>query len=200
MLLQLRRETILLTLFVLFAALWRVLPYWFPGLAANWLHNAAPIGALALTAGAFIRPWGVGIGLPVLAMFLADFAIQDVSGEGFYSGIGYTYLGFALVVPLGRWLRGKGFAWAVPVGAVLGSVVFFLVSNFGVWLVSAGCAEAIAPPMCYPGGVEGLGIAYLEGLAFYRHSLLGDLAFTALFFGAMSWSLAKRPALRPAIA
>jgi hypothetical protein len=73
---------------------------------------------------------------------------------------------------------------------VAGSIVFFLVSNLGVW----------ASSNMYPRTALGLWECYLAGLAFFRHTVLGDLACTAIIFGGYAavrnWRSARQPAVR----
>jgi hypothetical protein len=53
------------------------------------------------------------------------------------------------------------------------SLVFFIVTNFGVWLSG-----------WYGYTLEGLSACYIAAIPFYRNQVLGDVFFTALLFGA----------------
>jgi hypothetical protein len=57
--------------------------------------------------------------------------------------------------------------------AVASSVIFFLLTNFGVWMTSA----------IYAKSAEGLMQAYVAGIPFFQNSLLGNLIYTAVIFG-----------------
>ncbi len=58
--------------------------------------------------------------------------------------------------------------------ALLGSVSFFVISNFAVW----------AAWDMYPRTFAGLMTCYDAGLPFFRRAVEGDLLFTAVMFGA----------------
>ena len=93
------------------------------------IPNFAPIGAIALFGGAMLgRKFAVG--LPLAAMVISDIFI------GFYQGILFTWLGFALVATFAMLLKNKKFTQRVAIGAPAAAIIFYLVSNFGVWLTS----------------------------------------------------------------
>ena len=58
--------------------------------------------------------------------------------------------------------------------ALLGSLVFFLITNFSSWL---------RQDLPYPMTAAGLMESYWMGLPFLRGTLMGDLTFTAVLFG-----------------
>jgi hypothetical protein len=64
------------------------------------------------------------------------------------------------------WLR-------IGSAALASSVSFFIVSNFGVW----------AAWPTYPKTFAGLMTCYAAGIPFFRHTLVGDMLFTAVLFG-----------------
>lgn len=143
---------------IVFGVLSRLIPH---------ASNIAPIGALMLFGGAYLPKkllW-----LPLLALFVSDFFI------GFY-GIDmlYVYGSFALTGLIGLWLNSHKKPMFVIGGALFSSVLFFLITNFGVW----------APPNnWYLHTLEGLLQSYTLALPFFRNSLIGDLGYTILLFG-----------------
>ena len=58
---------------------------------------------------------------------------------------------------------------------MLASAQFYLVTNFGAWL---------ALPEYYSRTLAGLLECYVNGLPFYRDTIIGDVCFAAVFFGA----------------
>jgi hypothetical protein len=54
------------------------------------------------------------------------------------------------------------------------SVIFFLVSNFGVW----------AQGQLYPDTWAGLTLCYQMALTFFRNTFIGDALYATLLFGA----------------
>ena len=66
------------------------------------------------------------------------------------------------------------------------SVVFFLVSNFGVW----------ASGTMYPNTFSGLMICYAAGLPFLKNTLIGDMAYSGALFGIFEVIQYKVPVLK----
>lgn len=149
---------------VLFAAIYRILPH---------PLNVTPIGAMALFVGAHVPKKWLALCLPIIAMLISDFAL------GFKPYL-YTYLGMALTVAIGFSLSRNASAKNILIGSLGATATFFLVTNFGAWLGSS----------FYPQNASGLMASYTAGIPFLQKSLIGDLLFTALFFGG--YAAAKR--------
>jgi hypothetical protein len=136
--------------------------------------NFAPIGAIALFGGAqFTNRW-VGFAVPFTALLIGDLI------TGLHTLIPFVYGCFALNVCLGWWVRGQSRIPSIIGAALLGSTIFFLVTNFGVWLL-LGTFEATG---------RGLLQCYAAGLPFFLNTILGDLFYTAVLFGtvaALEW-------------
>lgn len=147
----------------------------FEALGLGTPYNFVPIGAIALYAGARL-PRQIAFLIPVAVLALSDLAIDPGHGYPFYSASRLTtYVVFVGIVGLGMLAR-RG-ANPVTLGglSVVGSSLFFLASNFAVW---AG-GEGYGHPMSWPGLVA----TYVDGLPFYRNSLMADLFGTAVLFG-----------------
>ncbi|MFH0829162.1 MAG: DUF6580 family putative transport protein [Candidatus Kerfeldbacteria bacterium] len=131
--------------------------------------NVAPIAAMALFGGA-ILPKRLAIALPIATMVLSDAII------GFYTpGVMVSvYACFILSAVLGLWIRKRSSIRRIVSGSLAGSVLFFSVTNAAVWAFGAW----------YPKTFQGLTAAYLAGIPFFRNTVLGDLAFTGIMFGA----------------
>lgn len=130
--------------------------------------NVAPITAIALFSGALL-PRRLTFVVPLAAMLASDLLI------GFYTlpVMLSVYACFALSNLLGVTLRARRSVSRVIGVTLLGSVIFFLVTNAAVWAFES----------MYPKTFWGLNQAYLAGLPFFRNTVLGDLGFTALCFG-----------------
>jgi len=152
--------------YVLAAILLRLLPH-------PW--NVTPLGAMFLFSGATFRSKRESLAIPLASLLLSDYAVIHFLYGGKYSWFSpYTWGGFALVGLIGWTLRRK-ITWGRVAGASMaGSVAFFIVSNFGVWVGGK----------LYPLTLDGLVACYVAALPFFRNSLLGDLAYTALMFGS----------------
>lgn len=129
--------------------------------------NIVPIAALCLFGGVYL-PKKFAF-LPLLALFISDYFI------GFY-GIDmlYVYGSFALTGVIGLWIRRHKKPLPVIISAFASSVMFFLITNFGVWAL---------PNNWYPHTLAGLIQSYTMALPFFRNSLIGDVGYTALLFG-----------------
>ncbi len=85
-----------------------------------------------------------------------------------------TFAWYAAMVLLGGVMI-KGFSpLRIGASALIGSISFFLISNFAVWIVWRDM---------YPKTFNGLTMCYVAGLPFFRTAVAGDLLFTAAFFG-----------------
>lgn len=131
--------------------------------------NFAPVAAMALFAGVYFSK-KTALFLPLAAMFASDIFI------GFYEPkiMAAVYGSFILTVILGFWLKKNKKPHAILAGSILSSVLFFLITNFAVWAFSPWYAKTIF----------GLMQSYYMALPFFRNTLLGDLFYAAVFFGA----------------
>lgn len=128
--------------------------------------NFAPVGAIALFAGAILA-WRIALWLPLGIMVISDLVI------GLHPLIGFTWGAFALITLLGGALKKSSNWLRVPLGALASSLIFFVISNLGVW----------AEGKLYPHTWQGLSDCFIMALPFFRATLASDLLFSALFFG-----------------
>ena len=183
--------------FGVFAAACRLLPYYLPNLSAVF-WNLAPMGALSLFVGSRLRGHYAYL-VPLAAMVASDLLlIPAVAGEG-YSAISWgrlpIYACFVLYVLIGRLVPAGETSplAALKVGgaAFVGSVQFYLITNFLVWYGGTS----------YPHTLEGLGICYAMAIPFYGNTLVSDLFFSGLFFalhGALLYALERGKERQPA--
>lgn len=144
--------------------------------------NFVAMGALALFAGARLpKRWAWAV--PLLAMIASDLIIDWVKGNPIYVVARLiSYASFALIVPLGflarRTDRALPLRWlGLSVGA---STLFFLASNFGVWITPV---VGQVPELLYPATFAGLVQCYAAALPFFGNTLAADLAGTGVLFG-----------------
>jgi len=168
-----------ITSMILVAAISRFLPH---------PPNFTPVMAMAIFAGATFSNKIYAFLVPLCAMLLSDVFL------GLHSMMVAVYLCFGIAVLLGAYLRNR----KTPVNIVLitlaGSVIFFIITNFAMWLLSG----------LYPLTIDGLTMCYAAALPFYKYntffisSLLGDLTYSVVLFGA--FALAERfvPTLKKA--
>jgi len=146
-------------------------------LAAHEFHwwNIAPLAAMALVGGMYLgRRFALWVPLAVLA--LTDLILNVQMGYPmFYWPRAFDYGAFLLVGLLGVWARERKLGTKIS-AAIATPFLFFLVSNFAVWLF--GLSLANAP---YAKTFSGLVECYTAGLPFLRGTVIGDWAFMAVF-------------------
>jgi len=141
--------------------------------------NVAPIGALALFGGVYLDRKHTFV-VPLAALLISDYFI------GFYTGMAWVYGSFVLIGFIGLWLRNHR-SIAATVGATLaGSVLFFLVTNFGVW---------VSAQVSYPHTLAGLFQCYVAAIPFFRNSLAGDLGYVGILFTIHEFAARRFPVL-----
>src|SRR5207253_10597813 len=90
--------------------------------------NAAPLGALALFAGARLTG-GRAVAVPLVAMALSDFFLEFGTGRSLFSITRLTiYSTFAAIVLLGRAFTRASWP-GIAAGTLAASVLFFMTSN-----------------------------------------------------------------------
>lgn len=161
-------------IFIVFAlAAFRLLPH---------LPNVSPIAAMALFGGAYFADKRMALIIPFVALLLTDFIL------GLHNTMLFVYAGFALTVATGLWLQNRVTVVNVLLAALFSSLMFFVLTNFGAWLLTG----------LYAPTLEGLIQAYVAAIPFFQNSLLGNLVFTAVIFGAYELLKNNVTALRQA--
>ena len=147
--------------------------------------NMAPAGAMFLFAGARCRSWLFYV-IPFAAQIAFDLVMFQTRD---WSMPWESYLAFGLSIFLGWWLlRRSESPMKIGVVAFLGSMQFFLITNFAVWVGYALHPElSMGSPWYCEATWSGLLKCYEQALEFYRGTLIGDLVFSALLFGAYAW-------------
>lgn len=149
--------------------------------------NVAPIAGLALFAGATGLTYQTKQGkilaysLPLIALLVSDALISFYTWQVMVS----VYLGFLFTVGLGLLVRKYYALGTIILASLIGSIVFFLLTNAAVWAFTPMYAKTFA----------GLIESYTMAIPFFRNSLIGDLIYTVGLFGA--YELAKRAHVPP---
>jgi len=132
--------------------------------------NFTPIAASALFAGAVLgRP--LAFAVPLAAMLLSDCVL------GFYDWRVMTAVYTTLTLPAAMGLLAGGFRLPIvllPL-AIASSLIFFMTTNFAVWMFSGIYARDIA----------GLVKCYVAALPFFQNTLMGDVFWVAVLFGGL---------------
>lgn len=140
--------------------------------------NVTPIAAMALLGGAYLAP-ALAFLVPLSALFLSDLVL------GLHATMPFVYLSFLGTSALGLGLKNRRGTGFVLGACLISSLLFFIVTNFGVWLSSG----------IYAHDLTGFISCYAAALPFFRNSVLGDLFFTAALFSLETFSLKKLAAV-----
>lgn len=175
-----KNKIILATLLILGAALTRLLPH---------PPNFTSIAAIGLFGGAIFENKKISYLLPLSALLLSDILLQIfTTTPGIYSGMFFVYGSFMLITWMGHFLRRISVKNVVAV-SMAASILFFLITNFGVWAMGNS----------YPKTGAGLLNCYLAGIPFFGNTLLGDLFYVTILFGLyriLPSLLKKQPSLQ----
>ena len=139
-----------------------------------------PVAASALFAGRLLRIPALAVIVPLLAMALSGMALAGDDWR--ISLVVYAALALpALAGMLSRRYRGAG---AIVATMVSCSLIFFVTTNFAVWLFGG----------LYPLDLQGLAQCYVAALPFLEKTVMGDLFWTTILFGG-AWLVQHGPAL-----
>jgi len=156
---------------IFIAALFRLVPH---------PPNFSPIAAMALFSGAYLPRRGLAFVAPLGAMLVSDAVL------GFHAGMPVVYGSLALIVALGWLLSSRRTAGRIALAAISSSLLFYLVTNFAVWMFGD----------MYPKTIAGLAACYAAALPFFQNSLAGDLFFSMVLFGGFALAERFSPVLR----
>ena len=120
--------------------------------------NFSPVTAIALFGGLNFSDKRIAFSIPLIVLFLSDL-ILGISVINLF-----VYTGFLTIVFLGTKIKSIKFG-----NIILSSFIFFLISNFGVWIIG------------YPKNIDGLILCYTMAIPFFGYSIAGDLFFGYLF-------------------
>lgn len=175
----------LLALLALLAALTRLLPH---------PPNFTAVGAMALFGGAYFSNRLAALLVPLASLWLSDLVLNNVvyreynpSFAWFTPGGYWMYGSFALVVGLGIVLLRKVKPASLLAASLSASVLFYLVTNFGVWYGGS----------MYPATPGGLAACYVAAIPFFGNTLAGDLFFCGVLFGIFELAQRRFAALSP---
>ncbi|MFN5318514.1 MAG: DUF6580 family putative transport protein [Bacteroidia bacterium] len=174
---------------VLVASVFRLIPHY---------PNFTPIAAIALMGGAFIGNRWISILVPLLAMLVSDYLTLVFVNAGwttpyeYFTSVGtlFIYASIIATTILGRWngrpqnenFISKSYSGKLAFNALAAAVIFFVMSNIGVWLNGDIFAT----------NAEGLSATFIAALPYFGYNLTGNLVYAFLFFGILEVLLPKK--------
>lgn len=130
--------------------------------------NFTPIVALALFGSTTFSNRIVGTLIPLIAMAISDLFL------GFYSISIWVYGSFLAISLLGHYWK-----TIKTKNILISSLLFFIVTNFGVWLTG------------YPKTIEGFVLCYTLAIPFLINAIAGDLFFSYILKYSYSFTKYK---------
>ena len=106
------------------------------------------------------------LGLRFLPVLIISFAVTDLI-IGYHSGTHWTWGSILLIGILSQYFT-KSLSWRLG-GALLGAILFFLITNFGVWTTGM-----------YGLSIEGLYLCFALAVPFFTYSVISTLLFSLI--------------------
>ena len=150
--------------------------------------NFSPIDAIALFSGCYFAGKLSKFIIPLLSVWVGDLFIDYIYMHKFvlfYSGFYWQYGCYILLVIIGAMLANKVKPLNLLAASISSSLLFFIVSNFGVW----------AEGLMYPHTALGLAACYTAAIPFFNSTLISDLLYSTLFFGTFELAQRRFPAI-----
>ena len=190
-------RTVVLILMIVIAAVLRVLG---AGKVISPLANFTPIGAMALFGGCYFKDRIKAYLVPLTTLLLSDVVMMQTiyreHAHGFlYSGWGWIYASFALMVMIGHFIK-KVNVTSVVLAAIGAALVHWLLSDFGVWL---GGGTDITTGQPYTRAAHGLMMCYWLAIPYMKNMLIGNLLYGSLLFGGFELLQRRYPRLQSTI-
>ena len=157
---------------ILIAAFSRIIPHY---------PNFTPLCAIALFGAKYFRNRNLSFLIPIVALWFSDVIINNfilshyfIEFTFFYSGFYWQYGSFILITLIGRKTL-NNFSFLKLLGvSISSSLLFFIISNFGVWVSSS----------FYSKDIMGLIACYTAAIPFYFGTLSGSVFYSFFLFGS----------------
>ena len=138
--------------------------------------NFTPIIAAAMLSGYFFKNIYLSFLTLLISMLLADAFI------GFYNNMFFVYSSLFLITfiffKISKQINYKN----LFVYSFVASLIFFIISNFGVWVLESPGAYNVP----YEKNLEGLIECYVMAIPFFRNTLLSSIIFSYSTFFAFN--------------
>ena len=155
--------------------------------------NFTALGAMALFGGAYISARYLAILLPLVVLWFSDIILNNLVYADYYNGFVifssrhvWIYISFILIAIMGRTMMKHVTMKSVGLSGIVASVLFFILSNFGVWVQG----------IMYPISLDGLIACYIAALPFFGWTLLGNTFYCTVLFGCFELANKKIPVLQ----
>jgi hypothetical protein len=130
------------------------------------LWNFTLVGGALLFAGSYFKDKKVSVTLMLSALLVSDLII------GFHDQMPSVYFSYLIIVSLGFLLAGNTNRFKTLGFSFLGSLLFYFITNFAVWLQGA----------LYPMTFAGLMDSYIMAIPFYKNQMISDILSSLVIF------------------
>ena len=124
--------------------------------------NFTPIIAVAIMSSYFFKNIYLSLAVLIISMLVSDIFI------GFYGNMFFVYLSLIIITFIFFKISDKINYKSLFIFGFFGAVVFFIVSNFGVWLLSG----------MYEKNLEGFIKCYFLAIPFFQNTLFSTIIFS----------------------
>ena len=148
-----------LILFLIFVGVMsRIYPY---------APNFTPMLSIALLSG-FYSKNKFFVLLPIFIMLISDIMI------GNHAIVPWVYSSFILIFALGYLIKKSSYSY-IFIFSILSSVIFFIISNLGVWFTGG-----------YSYSFNGLIACYTAAIPFFKNTLISTILYSSLIHAVVS--------------
>ena len=127
-------------------------------------YNFTPVLAVGIFSGFYFKQFFLSFFIILFSMFIGDLYF------GFHNTMLFTYFALAIPVIIGIFIKKFKFH-EILIASLVSSVCFFLITNFGVWIVLD----------IYEKSLEGLMNSYTLALPFFHNTLISTFLYTLVF-------------------
>ena len=132
--------------------------------------NITPIIAVAIMSSYLFKNIYLSLITVLVSMLLSDIFI------GFYENMIFVYLSLIVITFIFYKMSNKANYKSLFVFGFFGSLIFYLISNFGVWILSD----------MYEKSLGGLAYCYFLAIPFFKNTLISTIIFSYIAFFANS--------------
>tara|TARA_B100000945_G_scaffold259231_1_gene217111 strand:- start:576 stop:1112 length:537 start_codon:yes stop_codon:yes gene_type:complete len=152
-----RTNNLIIIAIIIFASISRLVPH---------PPNFTPILAIALFSGFQIKNRLLALSIPLVSMYISDIVL------GYHITILWVYSSLFIISFIGVILSKYQSITSFILGLFSSSLIFFIVTNFGVWLTST----------FYEPNIAGLLNCYIAGIPFYTNTMLSTFIYGIIFY------------------
>ncbi len=142
------------------------------------LPNFSAVGAVALFGATYLKGANKWL-VPLALLWISDMILNNVVYAEYFES--YQFLGdywvygaFILTGTVGYYILKRKASWVrLAVSGVMAGVVFYVITNFGVWATTS----------MYPRDMSGLMACYIAAIPFFINTILGNLFYGFVLFG-----------------